>query len=216
MVWRRGGDRNGEIGALDALDGIARTRDEDGAGGTGPLPDFAGVPTPYVPGARAFSTGSSPRELRPGGGGPPTLSPSGATSVAAPDSTGVPPVVQRRTQMAANRQPAGDAAVTPTQSQEPTPVSSMPPNPTTAPQPTTEGSAGGSIVRSPSAATFTPPYSFIGQTPETGRTMFGRAGGLLGGGLGVPGVVGGQPDSGTNANDDVSALLHFMKYLQPL
>jgi hypothetical protein len=41
--------------------------------------------------------------------------------------------------------------------------------------------------------------------PTVGRMLFGRAGGLLGGGLGVPGAIG---DEG---GEDISALMELLK-----
>ncbi len=71
------------------------------------------------------------------------------------------------------------SAATPSQPSAPSPVASQPPAP------------------------FTPMAG--GMVPTVGRMLFGRAGGLLGGGLGVPGAIG---DEG---GEDISALMELLK-----
>ncbi len=79
----------------------------------------------------------------------------------------------------------GMYGATPSQSDEPNPAAAGMPHPFTPMQ---------------------PPMLPAGASPNASRFLFGRAGGLLGGGLGVPGILG---DEGGN-EDDVAALMHLM------
>ncbi len=77
---------------------------------------------------------------------------------------------------------ASPSRATPSQPTEPSPVASLPPAP------------------------FAPMQA--GMQPTMGRMLFGRAGGLLGGGIGVPGALG---DEGSSPEAD--ALMLLMQYL---
>jgi hypothetical protein len=77
------------------------------------------------------------------------------------------------------------------------------------------GVASGATPSRPDAPTpvaSQPPAPFMpmnaGMQPTAGRMLFGRAGGLMGGGLGVPGALGGQ-ESGTDA-DALATLLKML------